>query len=80
MKKLIIYGTSNTMIIKLVEAINRKRSTYELLGFIQSHDNEPPSGLLGYPILGTEEHIPALQQQLDACFFPQHQLYSCQDA
>ncbi|MCK5880019.1 MAG: hypothetical protein KAH24_09565, partial [Holophagae bacterium] len=69
MEKLIIYGTSNTLVIKLVEAINKKCSTYELLGFIQSPDNEPVADVLGHPVLGTAEQIPQLQQQFDACFF-----------
>ena len=70
MKKLIIYGTSNTVVIKLVEAINQKNKTYDLLGFIQSPDNEPTADVLGHPILGSAERISELQQQFDACFFP----------
>ena len=69
MKKLIIYGTSNSIIIKLVEAINNKHKTYDLLGFIESPDNEPTVDVLGYPILGRAEQIPQLQQKFEACFF-----------
>lgn len=69
MKKLVIYGTSNSVVIKLVEAINKKSKTYDLLGFIQSPDNEPVADVLGHPVLGTDEQILALKQQYDACFF-----------
>jgi sugar O-acyltransferase (sialic acid O-acetyltransferase NeuD family) len=69
MKKLIIYGLSNPVILKLIEAINRDGRTLEVLGLIRVHDNMPAEEVLGYPVLGTEELIPDLIKQDDVYFF-----------
>ena len=60
MKKLIIYGLSNPVIITLIEAINKDEKTYDLQGLIKASSNPPASEVLGYPVLGTEEIIPSL--------------------
>lgn len=70
MKKLIIYGLSNPVIISLVEAINRNGPIFDLQGLIQASSNPPASEVLGYPVLGTVEIIPELIKQDDVCFYP----------
>jgi sugar O-acyltransferase (sialic acid O-acetyltransferase NeuD family) len=70
-KKLVIYGLSNPVIISLIEAINRDDKTYDLQGFIKAPSNPPASEVLGYPVLGTEEIIPELlKEDKNCCFFP----------
>jgi len=69
MKKLVIYGLSNPVIIKLVEAINRKEKIFHLLGLLKSPDNIPVEDVLGYPVLGTEELIPELIRNDEVYFF-----------
>ena len=70
MKKLIIYGLSNPVIISLVEAINKAQKIYDLQGLIQASSNPPASEVLGYPVLGTEKIIPELLGKDKFCFYP----------
>lgn len=69
MKKLVILGITNHIVVKLVEAINRHTPTYQLIGFItKEFDNDPP--ILGHPVIGGYEAIPALlEQHADLVFF-----------
>jgi sugar O-acyltransferase (sialic acid O-acetyltransferase NeuD family) len=69
MKNLIIFGLSNPVIIKLIDAINQDKKQFNLLGFIKSPDNEDAADVMGYPVLGGEERIPELVQQQDVYFF-----------
>jgi len=69
MENLVIYGLSNPVIIKLIEAINRNREIFNLLGLIKSPDNKTVNDVLGYPVLGTEELIPDLIKNDNVCFF-----------
>lgn len=69
MKRLAIYGSGYLDVIKLIDAINMSKSTYEILGFI----NDPPefqnTSFMGYPVLGGREIIPELVNEGDVCFF-----------
>jgi sugar O-acyltransferase (sialic acid O-acetyltransferase NeuD family) len=69
MKNLIIFGLSNPVIIKLIDAINRDKKKFNLLGFVKSPDNEHAVNVMGYPVLGGEERIPELVQRQDVYFF-----------
>lgn len=69
MKNLVIYGLSNPVIIKLIDAINRDRKIFNMLGLIKSPGNEPATEIMGYPVLGGEECIPGLLEKQDVCFF-----------
>lgn len=69
MEKLIVYGTSNALVVKLVDAINRHEQTFDLVGFISHRDNDPVEDVLGCPVLGTEESLPRLMQEHDSAFF-----------
>ena len=69
MKKLIIYGLSNPVIIKLIEAINKDEKVFDLQGLIQASSNPPASEVLGYPVLGTEEIIPELIKKDNFYFY-----------
>ena len=68
MKKLVVYGTSNPVVVKLLDAINRTHPQFELLGFINDSDVETDK-LMGYPLLGTGEEIPAIRSRGDVWFF-----------
>lgn len=69
MQKLVIYGLSCPVIIKLIDAINRNGKVFELIGFIKSPDNEPATEVMGYPVLGTDERIPESLAEHDCRFF-----------
>ena len=75
MKKLVLYGLSNPVIIKLIEAINRNNKIFNLLGLIKSPDNKPADDVLGYPVLGTEEMIADFIKN-DAVYFFNNVNYS----
>jgi sugar O-acyltransferase (sialic acid O-acetyltransferase NeuD family) len=69
MKKLIVLGITNNLVIKLVEAINRQAPQFEWVGFL-SHDTPDKDSLLDVPVLGTYDLIPELQKQHgDLVFF-----------
>lgn len=69
MKKLVVLGITNNLVIKLVDAINRQAPQFEMLGFLSKESSEKED-LLGFPILGTYELIPELQKQhADLVFF-----------
>ena len=70
MKKLIIYGLSNPVIITLIEAINKNKKVFDLQGLIQASSNPPASEVMGYPVLGTEEIIPGLLKKDNYYFYP----------
>lgn len=70
MKKLIIYGLSNPVILSLVEAINKADKTYDIQGLVQASSNPPASHLLDYPVLGNEDIIPELLKKDDYYFYP----------
>lgn len=71
MKKLVVLGITNNLIIKLVDAINRQTPQFEILGFLSKEPSEKES-LLGFPILGTYALIPELQEQHDDLVFFNH--------
>jgi len=68
MKKLVIYGLSNPVIIKLIEAINKDKKIFDLMGLIRFPDNNPADDVLGYPVLGTEELIADLIEIMTSIF------------
>jgi sugar O-acyltransferase (sialic acid O-acetyltransferase NeuD family) len=69
MKKLIIYGASFLDVIKLVDAINRKEPTWEILGYLDDNKELQGQIIMGYPVLGGRELIEQLSQQKDMFFF-----------
>jgi len=69
MKNLVVLGTTNNLIIKQVDAINRVRNGYRLLGFLEKEKGETES-VLEYPVLGDYQIIPVLMEQYkDLVFF-----------
>lgn len=71
MKKLVVLGITNNLIVKLVEAVNRENPEFELLGFL-SKDPASKNSLLGYPIIGTYDAIPELLQKHEDLVFFNH--------
>ncbi len=69
MNKLVIYGADFFDIIKLVDAINRKEFTWEIIGFIDDFSDKDGDRFWGYPILGSSEIIPELLDN-DVFFIP----------
>lgn len=60
MKKLVIFGAAFFAYIKLVDALNRVRDTWNLLGFLDDTPEKQNKVFFGYPVLGGRELIPDL--------------------
>ena len=69
MKRLAIYGSSYLEVIKLIDAINLSKPTYEIIGFINDLPEFQNKTFLGYPVLGGREIIQELVNKGDICFF-----------
>jgi sugar O-acyltransferase (sialic acid O-acetyltransferase NeuD family) len=69
MKKLIIYGASFLDVIKLVDAINRKESTWQIQGYLDDNKEIQGHSFMGYPVLGGQELLAQLSRQEDTFFF-----------
>ncbi len=61
-------GITNNLVVKLIEAINKEKKRFELLGFLSSETDRIKS-LLGYPVIGTYASIPELYNQDENIFF-----------
>lgn len=55
MKDIIILGTGNLDIIRLIEAINENKPTFNLLGFLEKNESKIGEKILGYPICGNDD-------------------------
>jgi sugar O-acyltransferase (sialic acid O-acetyltransferase NeuD family) len=68
MKKLIIFGTGYTDIIKLIDAINRSKNTYEVVGWINDFDEFQNKVIFNYPVIGKRDVIPKMTKGKDNYF------------
>jgi sugar O-acyltransferase (sialic acid O-acetyltransferase NeuD family) len=59
MEKLIMYGASFVDAIRVVQAINAKTPTWDIVGFIDDNPGITHSGVCNYPILGNYEDLKA---------------------
>lgn len=55
MKDLIIIGSGNPDIVRLIEDINADKKQYNLLGFLEKDSSKIGSTILGYPVLGGDD-------------------------
>ena len=69
MNKLIIYGASFLDVIKLVDAINRTKPTWEIQGYLDDNQAIHGHSFMGYRVLGGRELIEPLSGQADTYFF-----------
>lgn len=69
MNKLVIYGASFPDIIKLVDAINREKPTWEILGYLDDNRELHGRAIMGYPVLGGRELVAELSGREDVFFF-----------
>jgi sugar O-acyltransferase (sialic acid O-acetyltransferase NeuD family) len=60
MQNLVIYGASYFDLIKLIDAINRNKPTWNLLGFLDDTAEKQGESYFGFPVLGGREVIPEL--------------------
>ena len=67
MKELLIYGAANPELVKLVDSINLKQDTWEIIGFLDDFKKDEVNSYMGYPILGGEEVINQYRDQ--GCYF-----------
>ena len=69
MKRLIIIGASGfgREVAWLVERINKKQSTWEILGFLDDNENMEGKIVNGYPVLGTTENANLYTQAYFVC-------------
>ena len=56
-------------VIKLVGAINRAEAAWEVLGFLDDTPGLQGKSFYGYPVLGTRDRIPALNEDPRVFFF-----------
>lgn len=54
MKDLIIIGTGNHDIVRLIETINDVQMQYNLLGFLEQDSTKFGTSIMGYPVLGPD--------------------------
>lgn len=69
MNKLVIYGASFLDVIKLVDAINRAKPTWEILGYLDDNRELHGQIIMGYPVLGGRELVRELSGREDVFFF-----------
>lgn len=67
MNELVIYGASYPDIVKLVDAINRKRNAWKIVGFLDDLKKDKIDSFMGFRILGGEESIKHYHEQ--GCYF-----------
>ena len=67
MRKLIIFGASYFDLIKLIDAINHKLPTWELLGFLDDTPEKQSASYFGVPVLGNQSLLPKLIEE--GCYF-----------
>ena len=69
MNKLIIYGAGFFDVVKLIEAINRRQPTWDILGFLDDRPELKGRSLHGVPILGGRERLPEFAERHDVAVF-----------
>ena len=69
MKRILIYGAAVFDVVKLIEAINRMNSAWEILGFLDDTPSLKGKLINGYPVLGGRELIPEFVNQAGTYFF-----------
>lgn len=69
MKKLIIYGASYSDVIKLIDAINRSKPAWTILGFLDDTSELKGQVIHGYPVLGGRALLPELIKNKQTFFF-----------
>lgn len=69
MKKLAIYGLSNPVIIKLIDALNQRGGVFELIGYVKSRKDKPATEIMGHRVLGEKDILPQLSREDDMHFF-----------
>jgi sugar O-acyltransferase (sialic acid O-acetyltransferase NeuD family) len=69
MKRILIYGAAVFDVIKLIEAINRIKPAWEILGFLDDTPELKGQFINGYPVLGGRKLIPDFVNQTDTYFF-----------
>jgi sugar O-acyltransferase (sialic acid O-acetyltransferase NeuD family) len=67
MMKLVIYGAANPEIVKLVDAINGEKKTWDIVGFLDDAKEGQMESYMDYPILGGEGMIEKYRDK-DCCF------------
>jgi sugar O-acyltransferase (sialic acid O-acetyltransferase NeuD family) len=63
MMKLVIYGAANPEIVKLVDAINGEKKTWDIIGFLDDLKEGEIDSYMDYPILGGEGMIEKYRDQ-----------------
>ena len=69
MNKLVIYGASFLDVIKLIDAINRTKPTWEILGYLDDKTELHNRIVMGYPVLGGREKVRELSGRENVFFF-----------
>jgi UDP-3-O-[3-hydroxymyristoyl] glucosamine N-acyltransferase len=57
MKDLVVLGTGNIDIVRLIEDINDDKKIYNFLGFLEKNESLIGTEILGYPVLGNDDYL-----------------------
>jgi sugar O-acyltransferase (sialic acid O-acetyltransferase NeuD family) len=68
-RDLVIYGASFVDCVKLVDAINRAKPAWRIRGFLDDTPGWKGRSVLGHPVLGGKELLPALAREAQTDFF-----------
>lgn len=55
MKDIVILGTGNVDIIRLIEEINSEKKKFNIIGFLDKDDSLKGTTILNYPVLGNDD-------------------------
>ncbi|MDY0104814.1 MAG: hypothetical protein RBS07_17920 [Lentimicrobium sp.] len=55
MKDIVILGTGNVDIIRLIEEINSENKRFNIIGFLDKNDDLKGTVVLGYPVVGNDD-------------------------
>lgn len=69
MKQILIYGAGFFDVMKLLEAINRSRPTWTILGFLDDTPELQGRSIHGYPVLGGRDLLPEYADRQDVYVF-----------
>jgi acetyltransferase-like isoleucine patch superfamily enzyme len=57
MTDLVVLGSGNADIIRLIEDINEEKKLFNFIGFLEKDENLINNEVLGYPVLGTDDML-----------------------
>jgi acetyltransferase-like isoleucine patch superfamily enzyme len=69
MQKLVIYGLTNPLVFKLIDAMNRRAPVFSIQGIVLSPGDSPGADRYGHPFLGESSVLAGLGERDELYFF-----------